>query len=101
MSAFEVTIRRLAAKPVRRVIFSPCLVTIEFEDGEVKSHKFDIHLRLFLITMHEVELVPVTSSASSIPCPLKYWQFLGWTLGAVATFGLIESHAKPMTIRFS
>jgi len=91
----------LAARPVRRVTISPFNITIEFEDGGQSCHKFDIHLRLFLITMNGVERKSIESVASKIKCSLKYWDFLGWRAGDVVTLELVESHVKPITIQFS
>lgn len=96
---YEGVVKRLAFKPVRSVIIKLASVVVEFEDGQIGEWKFDLALRLFLITLQHVQYRRLQEAPPDcIWIPLGHFQLLGWSTGDCAAF---ESDDMKMVIGFS
>ena len=95
---FESVIRQLAAKPITAVHFSHKLVRVIFSDGFECAMKWDLSLRLFLITLQGVHVQRQNVTPDCIWCPLGYFLMLGWSPGECVSFQ--RGHLK-MVIGFS
>ncbi|GFT38404.1 uncharacterized protein TNCV_3064521 [Trichonephila clavipes] len=84
--SFEIILRRLAIKPIQHIHFELPTITLTFEDGTNYTEKFDLPLRLFLISLQDMEFERKESTPDCIPTPLGYFKLLGWHLGDTVVF---------------
>ncbi|GFT05755.1 uncharacterized protein TNCV_800881 [Trichonephila clavipes] len=84
--SFETILHRLAIKPIQHIHFEPPLITLTLEDGTKYTEKFDLPLRLFLISLQDVQFERKESTPDCISTPLGYFKLLGWHPGDAAVF---------------
>lgn len=95
---YETILRRLTSKPIRTVHFHPKSVHVVFEDGQECIRKYDLALRLFFISLQQVQCRRHEPTPESIPTPLGFFQLLGWAKGDIVE---IELPALKFVIEFS
>lgn len=86
MDSYEMILRRLAIRPIRSVQFQLTSVTVEFENGEKCTEKFELPLRTFLISLQDVEFTRQEKTPDCISSPLGYFKLLGWRSNEAALF---------------
>lgn len=86
MESYEQILRRLAARPVRNIQFQFTSVTVQFEDGEECTEKFELPLRKFLITLQDVQFTRQERTPDCISAPLGYFKLLGWRSNEAVLF---------------
>ncbi|GBN13135.1 hypothetical protein AVEN_257712-1 [Araneus ventricosus] len=86
MESYEQILRRLAARSVRNIQFQLTSVTVQFEDGEECTEKFELPLRKFLITLQDVQFTRQERTPDCISAPLGYFKLLGWRSNEAVLF---------------
>lgn len=88
MEIYEHTIKRLAAKPIVNVNFDLKFVHVKFEDGNERTTKLDLPLRIFFMTMQRVQYIRKTVTPNCTSIPLDHFLLLGWSAGDCVEFNI-------------
>ncbi|GFT26006.1 uncharacterized protein NPIL_552071 [Nephila pilipes] len=84
--SYEIILRRLAIKPLLHIQFQPPTLMVTFEDGDAYTEKFDLLLRVFLISLQDVQYQRKEVSPDCITTPLGFFKLLGWRVGDAVLF---------------
>ncbi|KAG8173823.1 hypothetical protein JTE90_016312 [Oedothorax gibbosus] len=99
LQIYESIIRHLAAKPISTLTFHLKSVQVAFSNGSECSMKWDLSLRLFLISLQQVHIQrQEKTTPDCIRSLLGYFSLLGWQIGECVTF---EKDNLELAIEFS